>query len=141
MKKQMLAFIITISLLTGAIGTTWSARVHSTRPPVGQIGQNCGFSLNLTTQTKTALTGCAETSYGWPAKYLQSGLYEILDNYHTTTPDQPQELASAIVSSEIHAWPLIADWLIWSAAGFVIISGITILNRSKNRTKAASPRA
>ncbi|HUC95607.1 MAG TPA: hypothetical protein VMR76_01440 [Candidatus Saccharimonadia bacterium] len=134
MKKSRL-FLLVLSLLIGIIVTVATSRVNTTHDLI--LGQNCGSSFNSQTDLHTALKPCTLLTYGWPVTYITSGVAVNLLDYHTVYPNNPANITNAIGYTSISRTRFLADWLIWSVAAGIVVTGInmTICNNSKNKSK------
>ena len=130
MKKSM-SLLIVLSLLIGIVITVASSHIGGNSSDI-KVATNCGYSVSSQTSERTTLSGCLLLTYGWPAKYITSGVKVFLSDYHTEVPNNPSNTSSVIAYTSISRLRFIADWVLWSvSAGLVAAIGTSTLSKSK----------
>ena len=115
MKKLSLLFIVT-SLLIGIIVTVGTSRISGVKD--SNLNQYCGLNLNRQTGQLIKFNKCAINVYGYPVKYVTSGVSS------TVVANQSEYSSYSVGYTSISCLRFLADWLVWSVVGGVVLIGL-----------------
>jgi len=115
MKKSLPLFIVT-SLLIGILVTVGTSRVSAVKD--SNLNQSCGLNLNRQTDQLTKFNKCAVNVYGYPVKYVTSGVSS------TVITNQSEDSSYSVGYTSVSRSRFLADWLLWSVVAGVVVIGL-----------------
>lgn len=126
MKRSLLLFIVT-SLLIGIIVTVGTSRISGLK--VNVSNQYCGLILNRDTGQLTKFNQCPDNTYGYPFKYVTSGVIS------TVVVNQSEDSSYNVGYTSISRLRFVTDWVLWSVvAGIVVISVNSVISSTDKKT-------
>ena len=124
MKKSLPLFIVT-SLLIGIIVTVGTSRITEVKD--SNLNQYCGLNLNRQTSQLIKFNKCAVNAYGYPVKYVTSGVSS------TVITNQSEYSSYSVGYTSISRLRFLADWLLWSVAAGVVLIGLSTTANSSSK--------
>jgi hypothetical protein len=124
MKKKSLVFILT-SLLFGLIITVGTSRISGLKD--SHSNQYCGLNLNRQTGQVTKFNRCAINVYGYPVKYVTSGVSS------TVIANQSEYSSYSVGYTSFSRLRFVYDWLLWSVLASGVIAGLGAANKSGSK--------
>jgi len=124
MKKSLLLFIIT-SLLIGILVTVGTSRLSEVKD--SDLNQSCGFNVNRQTGQLVKFNKCAVNIYGYPVKYVTSGVSS------TVVANQSEYSSYSIGYTSFSRLRFSADWLLWSVVAGVVLIGLSTVTNSSSK--------
>ena len=127
MKKLLSLFpiFIVVSLLIGMIVTVSTSRVSGMRD--GNSAQYCGLIINRQTGQLAKFDKCPDKIYGYPVKYVTSGVSS------TVIANQTEYASYSLGYTSFSRLRFLADWSLWSAVSGVVIIGIGAVTSSTSK--------
>ena len=119
MKKSLLLFLVT-SLLIGIVVAVSTSRVTATVD--SNFNQYCGLNLNRQTGQLVKFNKCAVNVYGYPVKYLTSGVSS------TVVTNKSEYSSYSVGYTSVSRLRFLADWLVWSVAAGIVVIGISTVH-------------
>ena len=124
MKKSLLLLVVT-SLLIGIIVTVGTSRISEVKD--SNLNQYCGLNLNRQTGQLIKFNTCAVNIYGYPVKYVTSGVSS------TVIANQSEYSSYSVGYTSISRLRFLADWLLWSIVGGVVLIGLNTATNSSGK--------
>ncbi|HSX42921.1 MAG TPA: hypothetical protein VLF59_02445 [Candidatus Saccharimonadales bacterium] len=137
--KHSWALVVCVSLLLGIIGIIGSTYVqhHSywsdTMYGISRCTEQSPGLPNVPNPSapKTPdLTGCTGVRVGWPATFIAS---DVQISVGVNNPKQPLTIDELFGFSDLHLnlGTFLADWIVWSATGFVLAYAVMYCRTKK----------
>ena len=124
MKKLSLLFIVT-GLLIGIIVTVGTSRISEVKD--SNLNQYCGLNLNRQTGQLIKFNKCAINVYGYPVKYVTSGVSS------TVVANQSEYSSYSVGYTSISRLRFLADWLLWSVVAGIVLVGLNAATSSSGK--------
>ena|ERR1017187_1080615 len=124
MKKLSLLFIVT-GLLIGIIVTVGTSRISEVKD--SNLNQYCGLNLNRQTGQLIKFNKCAINVYGYPVKYVTSGVSS------TVVANQSEYSSYSVGYTSISRLRFLADWFLWSVVAGIVLVGLNAATSSSGK--------
>lgn len=116
-------FLVSLSLLLGLCATLATTRINATEG--GTISSTCGISVNTENNQQTLLHNCYFKSYGWPIRFVNSGVNVVLANFHTANALDQSDAHTVTSFTSFSRARIAGDWLFWSVVAGIILWALT----------------
>jgi hypothetical protein len=109
-------YIVVTSLLIGIVITVGMSRVSEIKD--SSLTRYCGLQVNRQTGVVAKFNTCAVDTYGYPVKYVTSGVSS------TIITSQSEYSSYSVGYTSISRLRFVADWALWSVAACVVAVGV-----------------